>query len=490
MKAQTLLKLENVTARLRDRWIFPDTTWTIKAGEHWAVLGPNGSGKSSLMRLLLNEIPAVRGRIIRAYDPETFVIGYVAFELHDWFLQGANAPGKSVKARDVLLSSSSLGLAAAETTRLVEQLGLGKILASDIRSLSTGEMRRVLIARALLKSPGLLILDEPFSGLDRQMRRQVADMISAVAAAGTQLILVANRAEEILPCITHVVCVKDCKIFLLGTRDILTPETLAALYGIKRIIAKSGPIKEQSSADGKILVRMKKITVVYGSRTILDGVDWTIRRGEHWAVVGPNGAGKSTLVNLITGENLQGYSNEIYLFGRKKGTGEALWKTRQKIGAVSSHLQYSYRKGTLAREAVASGFFDSSGLYRTLTPGQKQKVADWMDALGIAHIADKPFGRLSFGEKRMVAIARAVVKDPELLLLDEPCAGLDAANRLRVADLVETIASRSRTVIVYVTHHPEELPACITRVLRLDRAGKAQISLMERGERGEARRQT
>jgi molybdate transport system ATP-binding protein len=486
MKPKSLLKLENVTARLRDRWIFPDTNWTIKAGEHWAILGPNGSGKSSLMRLLLNEIPAVRGRIIRTFDPEEFAIGYVAFELHDWFLKRADASGKSVKTRDVLLSSSSLSLAAAETARLIERLGLGKLLASDIRSLSTGEMRRVLIARALLKSPGLLILDEPFSGLDRQMRRQVADMIAAVAASGTQLILVVNRAEEILPCITHVVCVKDCKIFLLGTRDILTQETLTALYGMKRVSAKSGPMGEHVPSDGKILVRMKKVTVVYGTRTILDGVDWTIRRGEHWAVIGPNGAGKSTLVNLITGENLQGYGNEIYLFGRKKGTGEALWKTKRKIGAVSSHLQYSYRRDTPAREAVASGFFDSSGLYRALSAGQNQRVADWMDMLDIAHLAEKPFGRLSFGEKRMVAIARAVVKDPELLLLDEPCAGLDAANRLRVSDLVETIASRSRTVIVYVTHHPEEMPACITRVLRLDRPGKAHISSAERGGKHES----
>ena len=360
---------------------------------------------------------------------------------------------------------------------MLEKIGIHNLLARDIRSLSTGEMRRLLIARALLKSPGLLILDEPFSGLDPGARRKTADIIDAIAAAGTQIILVTNRPEEILPCTTRVACVKDCRLFRLGDREILNQSTIAELYGIDSIFSPPpAPVNGKSGRpSSRPLVRMKNVTVSYGSRTILNGIDWTIRRGEHWAILGPNGAGKSTLLNLITGDNLQGYANEIYLFGKRKGTGETVWEIKRRIGAVSTQFQFAYRKNTIARDAVASGFFDSSGLYNTTKRSQDRKVIHWMDILGIAHLADKPFGRLSFGEKRMVTIARAIVKNPQILLLDEPCAGLDAANRLRLARLIETIAARSRTVIVYVTHHPEEMPACITHVLQLGRSGKGQI---------------
>ncbi len=485
---KTVLKFDHVTARLRDRWIFPETNWEILAGEHWAVLGPNGSGKSSLMRLILGDIPAVQGWIIRSYDREKFRLGYVSFELQDWFLAAADVQGSSDKASAVLRHGSDIDFASQGAVEILAKLDVRLLLRRDVRSLSTGEMRRLLIARALLKSPALLILDEPFGGLDPETRRLTADLIESVAESGTQIILVTNRPDEILPCTTRIACVKDCRIVQLGeASDILNDRTLKELYGFDRVAERSpGQRKGNRRASSRPLVRMKKVTVSYGGRAVLNGIDWTIWRGEHWAVIGPNGAGKSTLLNLITGENLQGYSNEICLFGKRKGTGETLWEIKRRIGAIPTQFLFTYRKDTTAHDAVASGFFDSSGLYRYTQPAQDKKVNKWMNLLGISQLADRPFGQLSFGEKRMIMIARAVVKDPLLLLLDEPCAGLDAANRSRVAELIETIAARARTTIVYVTHHPEELPACITHVLRLDRTGSSYISnLRNSPERGQ-----
>jgi molybdate transport system ATP-binding protein len=217
---------------------------------------------------------------------------------------------------------------------------------------------------------------------------------------------------------------------------------------------------------------MKGVRVRFGDVTILDGLDWTVRRGENWAVVGPNGAGKTTLLNLITGDNLQGYANEISLFGVPKGSGESLWDIREKIGVVSSELQVRYRKGIQVRDVVASGLFDSIGLFRRLSEGDRRLVEDWMDLLGILPMAERPFDGLSYGERRMALIARAMVKSPLLLILDEPCQGLDRANRRRMLKLIDRIGSSTGTRIIYVSHYEEEIPSCINRVLRLRRAGE------------------
>ena len=199
------------------------------------------------------------------------------------------------------------------------------------------------------------------------------------------------------------------------------------------------------------------------------GLDWTVRRGENWAVVGPNGAGKTTLLNLITGDNLQGYANKISLFGVPRGTGETLWEIREKIGVVSPELQVKYRRGIQVRDVVASGLFSSIGLFRRLGAGQRRVVEDWMDLLGILPMAERPFDGLSYGERRMALIARAMVKSPLLLILDEPCQGLDRANRRSMLKLIDRIGSSTNTRIIYVSHYEEEIPTCTNRVLRLAR---------------------
>jgi molybdate transport system ATP-binding protein len=227
--------------------------------------------------------------------------------------------------------------------------------------------------------------------------------------------------------------------------------------------------KARETAAPETLVEMKGVTVKFGDVTILDGLDWTVRRGENWAVLGPNGSGKTTLLSLITGDNLQAYANEIRLFGVLKGTGESLWDIREKIGVVSSELQVRYRRGITARDVVASGLFDSIGLFRRLSPENRRVVEDWMDLLGILPLAERVFEGLSYGERRMTLIARAMVKSPLLLILDEPCQGLDPANRRKMLKLIDRIGAGTGTRIVYVSHYADEIPSCINRILRLER---------------------
>lgn len=212
---------------------------------------------------------------------------------------------------------------------------------------------------------------------------------------------------------------------------------------------------------------MKNTTVQYGKTVVLKNLNWTVRRGENWAITGPNGAGKTTLLSLITGDNLQAYANEIYLFGRRRGTGESIWEIRQQIGIISPELQIAYRKQINAAQVVVSGFFDSVGLYRRSTPEQWETAREWMEILSISHKAESPFDQLSCGEQRMVLLARAAVKLPLLLILDEPCQGLDPSNRQKILELTEFIGRHTRAHLLYVSHHPEEIPACVSKTLEL-----------------------
>ncbi len=237
---------------------------------------------------------------------------------------------------------------------------------------------------------------------------------------GTQILLVAQRPEEVIPGISHVLLIQNGRVAQAGRREeVLTPARMRLLQGK----GKSLPALHPPSADagkaprpfGDPLVEMRNVRVAYGETVVLDGLNWTVRRGENWAVVGPNGSGKSTLLSLITGDNLQVYANEVYLFGKKRGEGESIWTIRQRIGVVSPELQLRYRKPGSVREVVLSGFFDSIGLYRRPDTEQEKLADEWLNILGMKDRADRPFSRLSYGEKRLALIVRAMVKSPELL---------------------------------------------------------------------------
>jgi molybdate transport system ATP-binding protein len=337
-------------------------------------------------------------------------------------------------------------------------------------------MRKVLIARALMKSPRLLILDEPFEGLDGLSRELLVKTIVDLMNQQIQIILVTNRFEQIIPGISHVLCLKDCKVLFQGTREeVLTPQNMSRLYSETVPLTFHVPdnkVVPQMLPEPKsnVLIALKNATVRYGNVSVVDNLNWTMKDTENWAILGPNGAGKSTLISLITGDNPQVYANNVYLFGKRRGSGESIWDIKKRIGVVSSELQVHYRKRIRVSDVVLSGFHDSIGLYRR-SNGQELSVAKhWMKALGIHDKADLWFDQLSYGQKRMVLLARSMVKLPTLLVLDEPCQGLDTLNRRMILDIIDYIGKETKTNLLYVTHHPDEIPSCITNVLRLERS--------------------
>jgi molybdate transport system ATP-binding protein len=322
-----------------------------------------------------------------------------------------------------------------------------------------------------VRKPNILILDEPFAGLDTASRKTVARLIDAAMARGVQVVMVTGRREDIPSGTTHLLVIGQGRVLQRGEKEEIL-RSLRMFPGTGNASVALGGLPQPAPSptagkDGPPLVAMENVRVAYGERVILDRLNWRVHRGEHWAVVGPNGSGKSTLLGLITGENLQVYANRVRLFGRQRGQGESLGDIRRRIGIVSPELQLRYQRPVSVRESVLSGFFDTIGLYRKPDRRQQHLAALWLAGIGLPDLADAPFLRLSYGQKRLVLVARAMVKSPELLLLDEPCQGLDPANRGLVLTLMEEIGRRGATTLIHVTHQPAEIVPCIHRELRL-----------------------
>jgi molybdate transport system ATP-binding protein len=527
MTKKSFITMDHITVRLQDRLMFQNTSWRIHSDEHWAILGPNGSGKSTFVRSLWGGVPLRSGRILLHFsDSKTEdhglaarnAIGYVSFETHQRLMEHeelqedlrafASKTDDVTTARDIIFSGilAARGLTSDDEARceeIADLLDLQPLLRQNITSLSTGEMRKTLIARALIKAPRLLILDEPFDGLDETAHRSLTKSIDHLMTGSVRVILVVHRLEEIVPNISHVLFIKEGQIFMPGPKEyMLTSENISQLYGCQlRLEGDNGkfsvsfgddgirelnapPAKEKYSDESEILIEMKDTTVQYENVPVLHHLDWVMKRGENWAILGPNGSGKSTILKLILGDNLQGYSNQVILFGRQKGTGETLWEIKKRIGAVSSELQIQYRKKMNAYDVIASGFYDSIGLYQYPTPEQKKVVDQWIEILRIEDIASRDFHHLSYGQKRMILLARAMVKSPVLLIVDEPCHGLDIPNRKRVLDILERIG-RTQTNLLYVTNLKDEIPNCVTHVMRLQK-GK----VLSQGKKEEALRKT
>ena len=497
------LSLQQVTLRLYGRLLFESTDWEIRDDQQWAVVGPNASGKTTLVRAIAGQVPVVHGEIVYHWAKEGALahreVAYAAFDSPGQALRKA---GQFYQARwntgtqetalsvDAYLSERNVkqinpfqiaeealdpARYAAHRARVVRWLGIEDLLEKELIQLSNGERRKISIARALLKEPRLLILDNPLAGLDDHARGTVTQLLQTLTQDQVRVIVVAAQMEGLPAGFTHTLRVEDCRVVAQGPTEAST--TPPAPHGaLEQGPSTAQPIEITDLASkppldtrsDPILVQVQGANVSYGEKRILCDVDWTIRHGEHWALLGPNGSGKTTLLSLLVGDHPQAYANQISLFGQRRGSGESIWQIKERIGWVTPQLQLYYPHRTTTFDVVCSGYYDSVGLYNACSPSQKRFAREWMGRLGIAHHAETSFASISEGEQRIVLLARALVKTPQLLVLDEPCQGLDPHNRERVLHIVEAAGCQLGTHVIHVTHDTNQLPAIITHVLRLD----------------------
>ncbi|MFV0470424.1 MAG: ABC transporter ATP-binding protein, partial [Paludibacteraceae bacterium] len=216
------------------------------------------------------------------------------------------------------------------------------------------------------------------------------------------------------------------------------------------------------------VVKMTGVDIVYGKHTVSQNINWEIKKGEKWALLGPNGSGKSTLLSYIFADNPQAYSKNLVLFDRKRGTGESIWDIKKRIGFTSSEMHLYYRENVSCLKVVESGFFDSIGLYRTCTEKQTEIAGYMMEVLKIEYLSERSFLNISSGEQRLVLFARSLVKNPDLLILDEPFHGLDGENKKRCLQIIELYGQQPDKSIIFVTHRQEEIPDIVNRFMRLN----------------------
>jgi len=477
------ISLKKATVTFDERFTLTDIDWDITSNQHWVITGTNGSGKSALAAVLAGVGDIESGSISGL--PKR--VGLVSFEAQ------AELIAKELKKDDAdIMDVISLGTPVHEmifdrcqnpelAQKLVEKFGLSKLLDRAFRKLSTGETRKVMLIRALSSKPDLLILDEPFDGLDvdtlAMLQEHLASIINTVP-----MIMVLNRFDEMPDFITHVAYMdKDGsgkngsnrgKLTLtIDRQDKAAFNELYQLLHLKTTdlnVPEADPANKLPELDpSQPLVKLKQATIKYGDTIIVDKLDWTIEQGQHWQLSGPNGSGKTCVLSLITGDHPQCYTNDIFVFGFQRGNGESIWQIKQFIGYVSTALQWEYRVSTSCKNVIISGFYDSIGMYSKSSDKQKKIADQWLALLGMTDRADQPFNKLSYGDQRLLLIARAMVKHPPLLILDEPCLGLDDMNRQLVLALIEKICEGKKTTVLYVNHHAEDKIKGIENCLEL-----------------------
>jgi molybdate transport system ATP-binding protein len=430
------------------------------------VTGPNGSGKSTLARVLAAQVE--RAELLSAESQQAFYEAELAAD--DSNFQEAVDPGTSV--------ASLLG-EAARAHPLFGGFRLEALWARGYRQLSTGEARKVLLLAAVLRAPALLVLDDPFEGLDVAAHAELAHAIVHVAAS-TPVVVAGAFAPGKLPfareAVTEVIVVEHGEVAFRGSVEAWTARAAAKGH------AHPAPPVELGSyyapADPAVpLVDLRGGRVAYGDVVVFDGLDFRMLPGQHTLVQGPNGSGKSTLLEMITGDHPQAYANDLHLFGRRRGSGETVWDIKKQVGLVSPALHRDYRVGGSVEDVLLSGVYDSIGVYTVPEPSHRTRARAWLAWLELGLAADAPFRELSFGQQRLVLIARAAIKVPPLVVMDEPTAGLDEDNRARVLELVVSLCTQQRSTVLMVTHREDERVFWQARVpggrlLRLDAADR------------------
>ena len=423
-------------------------------GKVTVIAGRNGSGKTLYIEQLRRQLASDRVRYIAFTDSYGVNVDgqyYLQLRWNQHDIDHETPTVGELLQRAYLLAGEDTEERREMQQQLYSLFHMDDFLDKYIITLSSGELRKFQLTKTLFANPSLLIMDNPFIGLDAETRDQLKELLQKLAdEREMEIMLVIAKTDDIPEFANEI---KETSPLEAIPAHVLSPEKCEAILSLPY---------HDNDYDCQRVVDMKKVCIRYGERTILKEVDWTIMNGERWALSGQNGSGKSTLLSLICADNPQSYACDITLFDRPRGSGESIWDIKKHIGYVSPEMHRSYKRNLPAIRIVASGLMDSIGLYAVPNAQYYEKCRWWLDIFGIGELADRPFLQLSSGEQRLVLLARAFVKDPQLLILDEPLHGLDLWNRRLVKDVIETFCQRRNKTMIMVTHYQTELPNNIT----------------------------
>jgi molybdate transport system ATP-binding protein len=485
-----LVHLEQVNVSLAGRRVLNGVSFGLETHQVWWVRGPNGAGKSTFLRLVRGEVwpdPGVGSRWFTVASDQAREspigvrerVAFVSPEMQDRYARlelpvtGLEVVQTGFHQTDLL----SYPLEPSERERvqhLVHELRLEALMTRPVTQLSKGQLRQVLLARALVGQPSILMLDEFFSGVDAASRTRLTEMVEHVARSGAPILYTTHRSEEVLACTTHTLEIKHGQVTHQGR---LEADPNATFLTQERRVARSrSPAR---AGRNNAILELQDVNVFLGSpsddATALDGssdggyahvlhnIHWVVQPGQHWVVVGHNGAGKSTLMRLLRGELNPAVGGSIRRFGLER---MPLWEIQRRVGLVSNEVQVQHRVDAPGWVIVASGFGASVGWVRDLQPTERERVSELLDTFEVDHLADRSALETSNGELKKLLIARALVTTPEVVILDEPFDDLDTRSRALLFRLVERESTHSSLIVI--AHRAADVPPSVTHLLALE----------------------
>jgi molybdate transport system ATP-binding protein len=507
MALPAFVVLDNVTFRGPHGPIFAGCTLSIEPGQRWAVVGPSGSGKGLFLAGLMGKLALVQGRLRHPFlegDPRfaDSVFGVLppgsialasmkehsqwllAREFHQLRWHGSLSQGKAtvsdlldrrhVEQRNpfAVLDEAGDGQFAQARAKQIERFELQPLLQRPVVALSNGELHRFVLARALLRQPRLLLIDDPCAGLDVHSRTRLLAILDELAAEGMGVVLATERESDLPSSTTHIARIEACALQSAG---VYVAAAVASGASTETPTFSCARRETRGLAPEIPILDMRDITVRQGPVTLLDGISLRVAQGEHWALLGENGSGKSTLLSLVLADNPQVYVNDVCVAGLRLGPGRSIWDQKAWLGWLSPELETHYPANVRTIEVVLSGFASSLGVYERNTAEQEDAASAWLDELGLEAQADTLFAELAPEARRLALLARAVVHRPSLLLFDEPCQGLDSAGRAVVRSAIAAAVASLSAAMIYVTHDTDEIPSSVSKLLLLH-AGRAAYS--------------
>ncbi|TCK79531.1 ATP-binding cassette domain-containing protein [Albibacterium bauzanense] len=464
-----LVNITNLNLEYQQNEVLKGLNWQIFYGENWLLGGKSGSGKTSLARAIAG-LEKSSGDIEINFDPSSVLPKQVVF-VSSWY-QFTNLEGdrnfyyqqryNKHQQNDTLTVYAELlkfaqeeALDIDDVSYYLDLFGFSNSKNTQLIELSSGENKKMQLIKALWLKPQLLIIDQPYTGLDAASRKNLNRVFDDLTSQGLHLILISND-DELPDCINRFAEIKNSRLVIVNNKEGITKEETR----IKKVLPYF--LQQAPDISAKSMVRMNNVNVKYGDKQVLHNVSWEVKAGEKWLLQGPNGSGKSTLLSLINGDHPQAYTSDIYLFGKKRGSGESIWDIKEHLGIISPELHWYFDSTARVWQSVASGFYDSIGLFHDLTHDKQRKVDEVLEFFDLKEYKYELLNTLPLGKQRLVLLARTIIKNPELLILDEPCQGLDAVQTQHFNDIVDELCTHGKTLI-YVGHFETQLPTCIEK---------------------------